>query len=78
MQLVSLSGSSYRNAVDGAALKFVHISHDTPALDVTVGSGLADPLAQNVAFRQSTGYVDIADGENGMIAVPAGAALRTR
>lgn len=40
---------------------------------MTVGSGLADPLAQNIGFRQSTLYVDIADGENGMIAVPAGA-----
>lgn len=73
VQLVTPSGTSHRNAVDSAALKFVHISHDTPALDVTVGSGLADPLAQNIAFRQSTSYVDIRDGENGMIAVPAGA-----
>jgi hypothetical protein len=30
-------------------------------------------LAQNIGFRQSTAYVDIRDGENGMIAVPAGA-----
>jgi len=73
VRIVTLSGGSYRNAVDSAALKFVHISHDTPALDVTVGSGLADPLAQNIGFRQSTAYVDIKDGENGMIAVPAGA-----
>jgi len=73
VQLVTSSGGVYRNAVDRAALKFVHISHDTPALDVTVGSGLADPLARNIGFRQSTAYVDIKDGENGMIAVPAGA-----
>jgi hypothetical protein len=73
VQLVTLSGGVYRNAVDSAALKFVHISHDTPALDVTVGSGLADPLARNIGFRQSTAYVNIKDGENGMIAVPAGA-----
>jgi hypothetical protein len=73
VQLVTLSGGVYRNAVDSGALKFVHISHDTPALDVTVGSGLADPLARNIGFRQSTAYVDIKDGENGMIAVPAGA-----
>ncbi|MET0535887.1 MAG: DUF4397 domain-containing protein [Steroidobacter sp.] len=73
VKIVTLSGGSYRNAVDSAALKFVHISNDTPALDVTVGSGLADPLAQNVSFRQFTNYVDIRDGENGMIAVPAGA-----
>lgn len=72
VQIVNSSGGSYRNAVDNAALKFVHISHDTPALDVTVGSGLVDPLAQNIGFRQSTAYVDIRDGENGMIAVPAG------
>jgi hypothetical protein len=74
VKIVTLSGGSYRNTVDFAALKFVHISHDTPALDVTVGSGLAEPLAQNIGFRQSTDYVDIKDGENGMIAVPAGAA----
>lgn len=73
IKLVASSGDSYRNAADRAALKFVHVSHDTPALDVTVGSGLADPLAQNIGFRQSTAYVDIKDGENGMIAVPAGA-----
>jgi hypothetical protein len=73
VKIVASSGGTYRNAADSAALKFVHISHDTPALDVTVGSGLADPLAQNIGFRQSTAYVDIKDGENGMIAVPAGA-----
>jgi hypothetical protein len=73
IKIVTLSGGSYRNAVDSAALKFVHVSHDTPALDVTVGSGLVDPLARNIGFRQSTTYVDISDGENGMIAVPAGA-----
>lgn len=73
VKIVASSGGVYRNAADSAALKFVHISHDTPALDVTVGSGLADPLAKNIGFRQSTPYVDIKDGENGMIAVPAGA-----
>jgi hypothetical protein len=73
IRIVPSSGGSYRNAVDRAALKFVHISHDTPALDVTVGSGLVDPLARNIGFRQSTAYVDIRDGENGIIAVPAGA-----
>lgn len=68
------SGSGeQRHHLDGAALKFIHASNDTPALDVTVGSGLASPLALNVGFRQSTAYVDIDDGENGMIAVPAGA-----
>ncbi|HEY5760268.1 MAG TPA: DUF4397 domain-containing protein [Steroidobacter sp.] len=70
--LIVGSGDS-RDARDGAALKFVHISHDTPALDVTVGSGLADPLAQNVDFRQATDYVPIDKGENGLIALPAGA-----
>ncbi len=69
------SGSGdQRHHLDGAALKFIHASSDTPALDVTVGSGLANPLAQNVAFRQSTDYIRIDSGENGMIAVPAGAA----
>jgi hypothetical protein len=72
-----LAGSAtgeQRHHLDGSALKFVHASYDTPALDVTVGSGLADPLAQNVAFRQATDYIGIDAGENGMIAVPAGAA----
>src|SRR5687767_12560419 len=63
IKIVSSGGSSYRNAADSAALKFVHISHDTPALDVTVGSGLADPLAQNIGFRQATAYANIRDGE---------------
>ena len=69
------SGSGdQRHHLDGAALKFIHASNDTPALDVTVGSGLADPLALNVGFRQSSAYVSIRDSENGMIAVPAGMA----
>lgn len=72
-KLLVVGSGDQRDYRDGAALKFVHISHDTPALDVTVGSGLADPLAQNVAFRQSTDYVSIRDGENGLISVPAGA-----
>ncbi|MBL8268709.1 DUF4397 domain-containing protein, partial [Steroidobacter sp.] len=72
-KLLVVGSGEYRDYRDKAALKFVHISHDTPALDVTVGSGLADPLAQNIVFQQSTGYVPINSGENGMIAVPAGA-----
>ncbi|WP_161965923.1 DUF4397 domain-containing protein [Steroidobacter cummioxidans] len=72
-KLLIVGSGEVRDSRDGAALKFVHISHDTPALDVTVGSGLADPLAQNIGFRQSTDYVPIKKGENGMIAVPAGA-----
>lgn len=72
-KLLLVGSGDVRDDRDGAGLKFVHISHDTPALDVTVGSGLADPLAQNIGFRQSTDYVPIDKGENGMIAVPAGA-----
>lgn len=73
-KLLVVGSGDVRDTRDGAGLKFVHISHDTPALDVTVGSGLADPLAQNIGFRQSTDYLPIDNGENGMIAVPAGAA----
>jgi hypothetical protein len=74
VKLVLAGGGSgeQRHHLDGAALKFIHASSDTPALDVTVGSGLADPLATNVAFRQSTSYAGIRAGEVGMIAVPAG------
>nr|WP_298719658.1 DUF4397 domain-containing protein [uncultured Steroidobacter sp.] len=72
-KLLIVGTGEARDSRDGAALKFVHISHDTPALDVTVGSGLADPLAENIGFRQSTDYAPIKAGENGMIAVPAGA-----
>jgi hypothetical protein len=71
-KLLIVGSGEQRDARDGAGLKFVHISHDTPGLDITVGSGLADPLARNIGFRQSTGYVPIDKGENGMIAVPAG------
>jgi hypothetical protein len=72
-RLLIVGSGEARDYLEGAGLKFVHISHDTPALDVTVGSGLAEPLAQDVGFRQSTDYVPIDTGENGMIAVPAGA-----
>jgi hypothetical protein len=70
-KLLVVGSGDVRDYRDGAGLKFVHISHDTPALDVTVGSGLADPLARNIGFRQSTDYVPLGKGENGMIAVPA-------
>ncbi len=72
-KLLIVGTGERRDVRDGAALKFVHLSHDTPALDLTVGSGLADPLARNIGFRQSTAYVPVDKGENGMIAVPAGA-----
>lgn len=74
VKLVGAGGSSgdFLARTDGAALRFMHASHDTPPLDVTVGSGFADPLATNVGFRQSSGYTAIDDGEVGMIAVPTG------
>lgn len=72
VKLVGVGGGEFLARTDGAALRFMHASHDTPPLDVTVGSSFADPLATNVGFRQSSDYTAIDDGEVGMIAIPTG------
>jgi hypothetical protein len=77
LKLVSMANGSgstgtYMDTNERAALRFVHVSATTPSLDVTAGSSFSQPLAQNVGFRQSSGYLNVRAGEVGMIAVPTG------
>lgn len=75
MKLVSLvagSAGQHLDRNDGAALRFAHVSPDTPPLDVTAGSSFSDPLAQNVGFRGISEHINVESGEVGMIAVPTG------
>lgn len=65
------SGSLF-DAEDEAAVRFAHVSHDTPALDVLPGSSLSQPLAQNIGFRQISGYVNVEPDEINLIGVPTG------
>lgn len=75
IKMVSLIGGSANEIAemnDGAALRFVHASPDTPALDVSVASGFSTPFAQGIDFRGVSDHVGVVAGEVGMIAVPQG------
>jgi len=71
MGLDGYSGT-LQDTADQAAVRVVHVSSDTPALDVIRGSSLNTPLAQNVAFRDHSPYVRVPTGEVDLIAVPTG------
>lgn len=49
-----------RNAGSEVGVRFVHTSPDAPAVDVAVTGGPV--LFQNVAFRESQGYLNVAGG----------------
>jgi hypothetical protein len=72
--LMGLDG--YSNTVpdidDQAAVRVVHVSNDTPALDIIRGSSLNTPIAQNISFRDTSAYVSVPKGEIDLIAVPTG------
>jgi hypothetical protein len=65
------SGTLYDTA-DQAAVRIVHVSADTPPLDIIRGSSLGTPIAQNLAFRDASAYVIVPHGEVDLIGVPAG------
>ena len=72
--LMGLDGntSTMQDADDQAVVRVVHVSSDTPALDVIRGSSFNTPLARNIAFRDHSSYVNIPTGEVDLIAVPTG------
>jgi hypothetical protein len=54
-------------------VRFVHVSVDTPPLDIIRASSLNTPLAENIAFRDHSDYVLVPDGDVDLIAQPADA-----
>ena len=75
IRLVTLAGGATGEILeknDGAALRFVHLSADTPALDVSIAPGFSEPFASGIGFRGVSDYIDVSDNEIGMIAVPQG------
>jgi hypothetical protein len=75
LQLMGLDGVSgtFTDVDDKAAVRVVHVSTDTPPLDIIRGSSLNTPLAENLAFRASSDYVLVPTGDVDLIATPADA-----
>lgn len=72
VSLVSGSAGEILEKDDDAGLRFVHLSPDTPGLDVSVASGFSQPFAQDIQFRGISANIEVNSGEVGMIAVPQG------
>ncbi|MEJ1966750.1 MAG: DUF4397 domain-containing protein [Gammaproteobacteria bacterium] len=74
-QLIGLDGITgvYTNTADQVAVRFVNVSADSVPMDVIRGSSLSTPLAQNVAFRDRSSYVNVPDGDVDLIGFPTGA-----
>lgn len=70
--LISGSAGEMLEKDDDAALRFVHASPDTPALDVSVASGFSQPFVQDIHFRGVSDHIEVNSGEVAMIAVPQG------
>jgi hypothetical protein len=75
VQMIGLDGFSgvLSEPGDRAAVRIVHVSPDTPPLDIIRASSLSTPLAENLAFRDRTDYVTVPNGEVDLIAQPADA-----
>lgn len=63
------SASAIFDVDERAEVRFVHVSPDTPALDIHILPGQSTPLAQNIAFRGSSDYRAVAPGEVNLIGV---------
>ncbi len=61
-----------QDADNDTQVRFVHVSHDTPSLDVLSGSSFQTPIAQNIGFRGFSSYVNVANGKVDLIGVPTG------
>lgn len=57
---------------DDATMRFVHLSPDSPAVDVIPGSSFLPPLAQNVGFRDASPRQRVRNGDVDLIGTPAG------
>jgi|GEM_PF-2462299 len=73
VRLMGIDGttSAFTDPGDQAAVRFVHVSPDTPALDIIRGSSLGTKLAENVAFRDRSSYVNVPRGDVDLIGRPA-------
>jgi len=76
VQIMGLDGVTgiYTNPDDQAAVRVVHVSPDTPALDIIRASSQSLPIATNLAFRDRSDYVKVPNGDVDLIAQPAGGA----
>lgn len=68
---VDPSATQHVDPRDNAEVRFVHVSTDSPPLDVIRAAVQRQTLAQNVAFRDRSDYVQVANGETDLIATPS-------
>lgn len=73
VQMMGLDGVSgiFTDVNDRAAVRFVHVSADTPALDIIKPASTNQFIAQNIAYRDRSPYVLVEDGDVALIAQPA-------
>lgn len=74
VQMMAIDGTSgvFTNTGDQAAVRVVHVSAPTPALDVYRSTVLDAPLFSNLAFRDRTDYAAVPPGTIDLLGVPAG------
>lgn len=74
VQMLTIDGGSgvLTNTADQAAVRVVHVSAQTPALDVYRSTVLTAPLFSNLAFRDHTAYAPVPEGTVDLLGVPAG------
>jgi len=73
VQMMGLDGVSgmFTDVNDRAALRFVHVSADTPALDIIRPSSTNELIAENIGYRDRSPYKLVQDGEVALIAQPS-------
>jgi hypothetical protein len=67
---VDSAGTQHVDPRDNAEVRFVNVSRDSPPLDVIRAAVQRQTLAQNVAFRDRSEYVQVTSGETDLIATP--------
>ncbi len=74
VQMLGIDGftGSLLSIADQSAVRIVHVSSDTPALDVIRGSSLSTPIASNLTFGTHSPYVNVPQGDVDIVAVPTG------
>ncbi len=74
VQMIGIDGTSgvFTSTGDEAALRVVHVSAETPALDVYRATVLDAPLFGNLAFRDRSDYARVPQGTIDLLGVPAG------
>jgi hypothetical protein len=74
VQMMAIDGGSgvYTSTGDQAALRVVHVSAATPALDVYRASQLNAPFVSNLAFRDRSDFLPAPTGTTDLLGVPAG------